>query len=330
MNTNDLFAGSSDIEHINSELIAPAAVDDKLMKLAQQQPANRYFGAASWSYPGWHPQVWGKAGYGAAELSRYGLHAYAKHPLLGCAELDSSWYKPPTTAEYQALCGGLPDDFYILAKVYREITATRTTEGEPNPLFLNSEYFDEHCLSPFLDGLGNNAGPLLLCFSVGDTQGLNTEETLSALEQFLSNLPAEKLQQSRLTIEIRQPALLNSDYASLLAEHNVAHSFSHHPSMPGIADQARALAGYHQPRLVVRWLLQHGFTHESARQRFTPFPHIQAPDLATRKTVALLARKAAETGRESWIIAGNKAEGCAPETLFKIAEECPLNTPKSG
>jgi len=150
-----------------------------------------------------------------------------------------------------------------------------------------------------------------------------TADFLSALDLFFDALSAEQIQRAKLTVEIRDLAILGDahreHYADILHRHQLAHSFIHHPSVPTIADQARALAGLHQPWLVVRWMQKHGLTHDEARQRFLPFDRLQAIEPASRNVISQLARTAADTDRASWIIVSNRAEGCAPATITDLA-----------
>ncbi|MEZ5701694.1 MAG: DUF72 domain-containing protein [Burkholderiaceae bacterium] len=44
-------------------------------------------------------------------LAKNGLTAYAQHPLLGCADIDRSFYRPLTEAQYARFAGQVPDDF---------------------------------------------------------------------------------------------------------------------------------------------------------------------------------------------------------------------------
>lgn len=274
-------------------------------------------GTASWSYPGWEGSVWQRSTYEPNLLSRFGLPAYSSHPLLGCVEIDHSWYKPPTAEQYRDYAQQVPQGFTLLAKSFRDITLPGSDR------FLNPDYFRQHCLQPFLNGLGDKAGPLLIAFQAGSING-DSASFLQRLGEFISDIPAEQRQQAHLTLEIREPGLLSGQhaphYTRLLNEYQIAHCFIHHPSMPSIIEQARALAAVHQPWLVVRWMLKHGTTHDQAKRRFLPFTSLQQEEPNTRKVIAALASKAIESQRQAWVIAGNKAEGCAPASLFKIAE----------
>ncbi len=205
----------------------------------------------------------------------------------------------------------------MLAKTFRDITLPGSA------VYLNAGYFREHCLLPFTQGLAGHAGPLLLAFQAGSITG-PPENFLAQLSEFLHEIPSDERLRARLTLEVRVPSLLSSHhrdaYCRLLNDFSIAHSFIHHPSMPPIIDQARALSAVRQPWLVVRWMLRHGMTHDEARRRYSPFSAIQTEDVLTRKVIVALVKKAITSNRRAWVIAGNKAEGCAPASLFHIAK----------
>jgi hypothetical protein len=69
----------------------------------------------------------------------------------------------------------------------------------------------------------------------------------------------------------------------------------------------------------VRWNLHSGFRYDDAKSRYAPFDRIIDPDIATRGTLAHLVHVAIKSGQPSYIIANNKAEGCAPLTLVELA-----------
>ena len=52
----------------------------------------------------------------------------------------------------------------------------------------------------------------------------------------------------------------------------------------------------------------------------TPFDRIQSPDPVTRSLLASVLVRAARSDCESYMVANNKAEGCAPITMRSVAE----------
>jgi hypothetical protein len=103
-----------------------------------------------------------------------------------------------------------------------------------------------------------------------------------------------------------------------------------HPTMPGVARLGRALramdAGADETDawklngpLVVRWNLHSGFEYEGARQRYAPFDRIVDADPLTRAGIVHLVQVAQRSGQQSFVIVGNNAEGCAPQSCFELA-----------
>ena len=61
--------------------------------------------------------------------------------------------------------------------------------------------------------------------------------------------------------------------------------------------------------------------YEAARERYFPFDRIVDPDATNRAAVATLLERILGRGNEAIVVANNKAEGCAPLTLFGLARE---------
>jgi uncharacterized protein YecE (DUF72 family) len=72
---------------------------------------------------------------------------------------------------------------------------------------------------------------------------------------------------------------------------------------------------------LVRWMLRRDQKYEGARDRFSPFDRLVEEDAEARSTIARMALEAARAGRPAFVIANNKAEGSAPLTIFRLAEE---------
>ena len=63
--------------------------------------------------------------------------------------------------------------------------------------------------------------------------------------------------------------------------------------------------------LVCRWNLQRGLRDGQARGLFEPFDRLRAPDPLTRRALAKVML--------GTIVAGPKAEGCAPLSVLELA-----------
>ena len=84
--------------------------------------------------------------------------------------------------------------------------------------------------------------------------------------------------------------------------------------------EQRRLCGALPPVVVIRWMLHGGFRYDQAKARYAPFERLVDPDPSTREQVAELVAEAAAAGRETTVVANNKAEGSAPLTLRALAE----------
>ena len=89
--------------------------------------------------------------------------------------------------------------------------------------------------------------------------------------------------------------------------------------MPHVLAQARQVPPALRNPLVIRWLLAPGEVYADARDRFRPFDRIAREDLPVRSAIARLVVKAAAHGVPALVLINNKAEGCAPESAFRLA-----------
>jgi hypothetical protein len=72
---------------------------------------------------------------------------------------------------------------------------------------------------------------------------------------------------------------------------------------------------------VVRWNLHQGFGYEEAKARYRPFTRLVDEDIPNRVALARLCVQVAGRGQPAFVIVNNKAEGSAPLTLIKLAEQ---------
>ena len=95
--------------------VLPARLDPSLDALGKRLPPNLYLGTSSWSYNGWNGLVY-DGEYSDSLLSRKGLAAYSKHPLLRAAGIDRGFYGPIPLADYLSYAAQVPDSFRFLVK----------------------------------------------------------------------------------------------------------------------------------------------------------------------------------------------------------------------
>jgi uncharacterized protein YecE (DUF72 family) len=293
-------------------------------------PADIRLGTSSWFFPGWrglvydgvHPQV---------ALSKQGLAAYAQIPLLRTVSLDRTFYAPITTVQYQRYAQQVPDHFSFVVKAPALVcdAVMRDEEGRgkvPNPHFLDAAIAAREFVVPCVEGLGAKAGPLV--FQVSPLPRSLVEEAATLVERlaaFFAALPAELGRHRPIyALELRNAELLTPRLMRMLAAAGVRYCVGLHDRMPEVERQEaalKALDGDMPGPLVVRWNLHRGFLYQAAKQRYEPFDRLVDEDGESRLTLARMAAEAFKAGQKVWITANNKAEGSAPLSLLKLAEE---------
>lgn len=307
---------------------------EEVVALGRELPRGIYLGGSTWSFPGWAGLVWDRA-YSPSQLAREGLAAYSRHPLFRGVGIDRTHYSPVEAAELARYRDAVPEDFRFLVKAHEACTLARfpdhprygASRGLENPLFLDPRYAAEQVVAPFVDGLGMDAGALLVQFA---PQSLGPAAAFAErLYAFLSALPQGPV----YAVELRNRELVTADYGDALAAAGACHCHNVHPRMPDIRAQARLAGSHRGPMTVIRWLLGAGLTYEEAGRRYAPFNRLAAPDPAARAAVAELARAAQAAGRPFLCTINNNAEGSAPLSAVELAREIvtaersPLHSP---
>jgi uncharacterized protein YecE (DUF72 family) len=310
--------------------VAPAPVPPELVTAAGRLPANLRLGTSSWSFPGWEGLVYDRKA-SETTLARYGLAAYARHPLLRTVGVDRGFYRPVPLEDFRAYADAVPDDFRFLVKADRLLTSpTDSGAGAfrgSNPHFLDPTYAIEEVVGPMMEGLGSKAGPLLFQFPpmapnlVGDPEGF-----VQRLHRFLDALPPGPL----YSVELRTPALLTPEYVRVLDAVRAAHCYTVHPAMSSLEEQLRAVRPFEQPALVVRWMLHAGLQYEVAKDRYEPFDRIVDEDPDSLERITLAAFDALIAERAVFVVVNNKAEGSSPLSVFRLARRLAAWEPSAG
>jgi uncharacterized protein YecE (DUF72 family) len=135
----------------------------ELRALAAEVPANIRFGTSTWTYDGWHGEVYHRHYRGPQPASR--LEEYVRYPLFRTVGIDSAFYDPPSEEELRSYARALPPRFPCVSKVWDRITAKRLShEAQPglagmrNPDFLNAGLFKEAVLGPYDRAFRDHAG----------------------------------------------------------------------------------------------------------------------------------------------------------------------------
>jgi uncharacterized protein YecE (DUF72 family) len=298
---------------------APVAAEPpaELAALAAGLPARLRLGTSSWSFPGWAGLVY--AGPAAkAVLSRDGLTAYARHPLLGTVGVDSGFYAPLDAGRLARWAAQVPADFRFLVKAPAAVTQRSRRERDGsfrhNPGFLDVDTALRQAVEPYLLGLGERAGVLLFQFP---PQGRRTDPRRFAedLYRFMNRLPAGPV----YAVEVRDAHLLTPDFAAALHHGGAVPSFAAHPRVPELPAQAELFPDAAAGPLVIRWLLRRNRGYDEARDRYGPFDRLAEPDPDTRAAIVSLAAAALARGRDVFIIVNNKAEGSSPLSVVELA-----------
>lgn len=306
------------------QVVVGAPVSQDLNRVAQRLPQHLYLGTSSWTFPGWQGLVYDRR-VSTSHLARYGLAAYAQHPLLRTVGIDRTYYAPLAAAAFAAYAEVVPAAFRFVVKahawcthVYQPRQGRSTMSGrERNAYFLDAAYATDHVVAPFVDGLAAKAGLLLFQFPPQEVSSIGGSQRFAErLHAFLDALPRGPL----YAVEVRQATLLGPAYAQALADVGACHCYNVHPTMPSIQEQVAIVPGTAAPALVVRWMLHPGLGYEAARVRYEPFDRLVDADPLRRSMLAALCLQALATPRPAFVIANNKAEGSSPLTLFRLAE----------
>jgi uncharacterized protein YecE (DUF72 family) len=306
----------------NAELVRPAVPAEEVVQVARRLPRSLHFGTSSWSFPGWVGIVYAQL-YGVAVLARYGLAAYARHPLLNAVNLDSTFYKVQTTEQLSHYAAEVPDTFRFMVKAYAGLTTTPESalaiRRRLDPVFVDARFARCAVIEPLLQALGPKLGALLFQFSpMGSAYTREPARFAARLGEFLFALPAGPT----YAVELRDPELLGSEYERALRAAGAVHCANVHSRMPPVDRQVSPTG---KGPLLIRWMLHPGDDYESAGARYAPFDRLRDPDKLNRDRIATMVGAGLSAGRDIHVIAANNAEGCAPLTLCELAKTIVTN-----
>ena len=285
-------------------------------ELARRLPPTLRLGTSSWSFPGWAGLVYDESKpCGEASLAKHGLAQYVKSPLLRTVGLDRAFYRPLTAEQARGLREQAGPGFRFLVKAYRGLT--HRSYGDD--AFLDAGFARDAVIAPLAEGLADSLGTLLFQFPEMGLAASEADGFLAALDRFLGAMPTGVA----YAVEVRDRVLLSTRTAETLAGHGIAFGHALHPSMPGLAEQIRllgpAIDSVEAPA-VLRWLLRREHSYEGAKTLYEPFDRLLEPDAANRTDAAAWCLAQAFRGRETFVIANNKAEGSSPLTLLELAK----------
>ncbi len=306
-------------QHLN-----PAPLLPEVEVLAAALPKTIRLGTSSWSFPGWEGLIYDRPAP-QAKLSRAGLPPYSRHPLLRTVGVDRTYYRPMTAAQFADYAAQVPEAFRFLVKAHEYCTLAGfgdhprygTRRGQPNSLFLDPHYATQEVVGPFTDGLKDKAGPLLFQFSPQDYTSLaGPGSFVERLYQFLDSLPRGPL----YAVEMRNSALFTPEYVDALSAVGTCHCLNGHPSMPTVREQATLVQSERSQALVIRWMQARHLSYQAAKQKYAPFNQIVDADPTSRAAIAELCLDGSLRQQPTYVIVNNKAEGCAPLSIFQLAQ----------
>lgn len=301
--------------------MGPAPVSPAHRRLAERLPPSLRLGTSSWSFPGWAGSVYDRE-RSKAQLARRGLAAYSRHPLLRAVGIDRTFYAPIAASAFAEYAAMVPPGFRFLVKAHSACTSPWESVAGRRPTarnerFLDAGYAIDEVVTPFREGLAGRGGVLVFQFPPLGAESTRDPASFAArLGEFLLELPRGP----SYAVELRDRELLGPDYRQALEAAGARHCLNVHPRMPTLAEQLHA-CGSADGLLVVRWMLHAGLGYEDAVQRYEPFSAIVDEDRPTRCALAGFCVDRIVRGQPVIVVANNKAEGSAPWTVFRLAEE---------
>lgn len=250
------------------------------------------------------------------------LAEYSRWPLVRTVGIDSFYYRPGSAATLDGYAAAVPDGFPLVAKVWNRVTAHTFTapedgprRGQRNPDWLNAELFRSEVLEPMVRHLGTKLGPLVFEMPAIPARAITPAGLADSLDRFFERLPPEH----RYAVELRNAELLGEEYLAVLREHRVAHVFGSWTRMPPIGEQLALHDSITADFVVMRALNRPGRSFDRSVELTEPFDSIRDPNPALRNDIVALARSAIDLRIPAYLLVGNRAEGCAPLTIFEVA-----------
>lgn len=288
-------------------------------------------GTSTWTYEGWKGEVYrqpyAKGRFKQDCLAEYARYEYEGEPLFRTVGFDFTFYGPPTARQLAHYASLIPPRFQACAKVWEELTIPLYPPGlryrdkaGPNPRFLDAEYFLSQVLPPFQEAFASNTGPFIFEFQ---RTGLEASSFLPKLDAFFGRLPREH----EYAVEVRNPAVLGTDYRAVLEAHGVSHVYNHLYGMPMLDQQHDTMdQSFTAPFVLFRLLTPRDKKYHEAVKAYEPYDKLIEPLPEMRHVTARLVTQAVQEGRRAYVLINNRSEGNAPGTakaLYKLLTEPP-------
>ena len=241
---------------------------------ATSRTANVRVGTAGWSIP--RPA--------AFRFDSVGTHLERYSRLLRCAEINSSFHRPHTTATYAKWRDSTPVDFRFAVKLPRMIT---------HDLKLQDARESFVAFLAQTDGLADKRGPILVQLPP------SLSFDLSIVTRFLDVV--RKVYDGPMVCEPRHPTWFSFAVASLLDQYRISRAAAD----PAVVPEATAPAGWSR----VAYFRLHG----SPRKYWSRYE---------QDAIAMLAAtiRNVSTAEEVWCVFDNTASGAAIENACELRE----------
>ena len=159
-------------------------------------------GCSGWSYDDWVGAFYPKETRPEDYLRLYSS-------IFDCVEIDSTFYRAPSTAMVQHWYSSTPPEFVLAPKIPKRITHDQHLE--------NAESYMDHFVKT-VSQLKEKLGP----FVIQLPPSFKNPKHLQALNGFLETLDTEH----RFAIEFRHESWFDSDIEKLLADRNICQVWS--------------------------------------------------------------------------------------------------------
>ena len=304
--------------------VRAAEPSDEVAALAAKLPSNLHFGATCWTTPGWAGWVW-RQPQPELVLAREGVAAYTEHPLLRTVLIDRAARMRLDAAALKRIANEAPTDFRFVLEANDGPLWGRLPDhprfgehaGRDNPTFFDPDAMVERSIDPFVEGLGDRGGILLIRIPGQDPRALGTRRAFpDRLHRFLSRLPTGP----RYAVELRDHKLLTPEYAAALTDCGALHCLSLHPRMSALDRQLEVVRPFDADTVLLRWSMCPHFDYRAAARNYAPFDAIVDRDPKARRAATTVLAHAIATDTPTFVLVDNMAEGCAPATILELAQ----------
>ncbi len=204
-----------------------------LMKRASA--GNLHLGTSSWSAPSW-VGVFYPTGTLPADFLSYYAERY------DTVEIDSTFYRVPTSSMIKKWGAATPPGFLFAAKVPQVITHEKILVDCQREIL---EFVKA------MEGLGDKLGPLLLQFPYFNKNAFaSSTDFFQRLSAFLKGSP----QPFQWAVEIRNKSWLTPAFYAILREHQAAYALVDQAWMPPVEQVLRGDSPLTADFSYVRWL----------------------------------------------------------------------------